>query len=67
MKPWQFDLVSLAGWINRQQQEETLDRMIFFSEASLRKAVAQFLKHFHGERNHQGLENRLIDAGVEVG
>jgi len=52
---------------HRSLKEETLDRRIFFGEGSLRKAVCQFLKHFHGERNHQGLENRLIDAGVEVG
>jgi len=27
----------------------------------------QFVFHFHLERNHQGLENRLIEAGAEVG
>ena len=34
--------------------------MIFFSEASLRYSVTQFMTHYHGERNHQGLENRLL-------
>ena len=41
--------------------------MIFFGERSLRKAIAEFVAHFHTERNHQGLENRIIDPGVEVG
>ena len=41
--------------------------MIFFSEASLRKAVGEFLTHYHAERNHQGMENRILVAGDEVG
>ena len=41
--------------------------MIFFGEQSLRKAVSSFLEHFHRERNHQGLNNRLIEPGEEVG
>jgi len=34
--------------------------MIFFGQASLRHALTQFTAHYHGERNHQGLENRLL-------
>jgi hypothetical protein len=34
--------------------------MIFFGESSLRKAVQEFVLHYHLERNHQGLGNRLI-------
>jgi len=41
--------------------------MIFFGETSLRKAATECLAHFHGERNHQGLGNRLIEPGEEVG
>jgi len=48
-------------------KSESLNRMIFFGEKSLRKAVNQFLGHYHQERNHQGLHNRLITAGEEVG
>jgi putative transposase len=51
----------------RSLKEECLDRLIFFGESSLRQAVGQFLEHYHGERNHQGLGNRLINAGAEVG
>jgi transposase InsO family protein len=47
-------------------KSECLDRMIFFGEGSLRNAVRQFLVHYHGERNHQGLENKIIDPGDEV-
>ena len=48
-------------------KSECLDRMIFFGERSLRNAVSEFLLHYHTERNHQGLENRIIDPGEEVG
>jgi putative transposase len=41
--------------------------MIFFSEPQLRKALSEFTCHHHAERNHQGLENQLIDSGGEVG
>jgi hypothetical protein len=51
----------------RSIKEECLRRIIFFGEDSLRRAVAQFLVHYHRERNHQGLENRIIDPGPEVG
>jgi putative transposase len=36
------------------------ERVILFGEASLRKAVSEFVAHYHLERNHQGLGNRLI-------
>ena len=41
-------------------KEECLDRLIFFGEASLRQAIKEFVEHYHIERNHQGLGNRLI-------
>jgi putative transposase len=31
--------------------------MIFVGENSLRKAVSQYVEHYHSERNHQGLDN----------
>ena len=44
----------------RSIKESCLDRMIFFGEASLRTAVQNFVDHYHSERNHQGLANRII-------
>ena len=48
-------------------KSECIERRIFFSEQSLRTAIGQFVLHFHSERNHQGLGNRIIDPGKEVG
>ena len=44
-----------------------MNRMIFFGEKSMRRAVSEFLEHYHAERNHQGLGNRLIEPKVQVG
>jgi transposase InsO family protein len=51
----------------RSVKDESLSRMIFFGENMLRNAVRQYLVHYHAERNHQGLGNRLIEPGNEVG
>lgn len=53
-------------WI-RTIKESCLNRMIFFGEGSLRRAINQFLVHYHHERNHQGLGNQLIDPQHEIG
>ena len=34
--------------------------MILFGESAVRKAAAEFMVHYHSERNHQGLDNALI-------
>ncbi|MBW1770336.1 MAG: DDE-type integrase/transposase/recombinase [Deltaproteobacteria bacterium] len=51
----------------RSIKQECLERMIFFGEKSLRNAVKEFCLHYHQERNHQGLSNRLIDPGDDEG
>jgi putative transposase len=51
----------------RSLKSECLDQMIFFGQRSLERALKQFVTHYHGERNHQGLGNRIIDPGDEVG
>lgn len=48
-------------------KSDCVDRMIFFGEASLRNALSEFVTHYHTERNHQGLDNNLIDAGGDIG
>jgi putative transposase len=34
--------------------------MILIGESSLRRALSEFDLHYHAERNHQGLENKII-------
>jgi len=44
----------------RTLKENCLDRMILMGESSLHRAVSQFVLHTHAERNHQGLENKML-------
>jgi transposase InsO family protein len=48
-------------------KSECLNKMIFFGEDSLRRALAEFTEYYHHERNHQGLENNIIDFREEGG
>ena len=45
----------------RSIKEECLDRMILFGEASLRRALREYVVHYQTERNHQGVGNRLLE------
>jgi putative transposase len=45
----------------RSINEECLDRLIPFGEEHCRRTVAEFVTHYHRERNHQGLGNELIE------
>ena len=35
--------------------------MIFFGGRHLRYAINEYVEHYHEERNHQGIGNRLIE------
>jgi putative transposase len=54
------NLNSYAERFVRSIKESCLDRMILFGEASLRTTIRNFMAHYHSERNHQGLANRII-------
>ena len=43
-------------------KSECLDHFVFVGEASLRRAITEYVEHYHRERPHQGLGNRLIDG-----
>ena len=49
----------------RSIKSECLDRMIFLGGESLVRAIAEYTAHYHDERSHQGIGNRLI-CGAEV-
>jgi len=43
-------------------KSECLDRIIPLGERHLRIAIDEFVDHYHVERTHQGIGNRLIDG-----
>lgn len=60
LPPRSPNLNAFAERFVRSIKSECLNRMIFFGQASLQHAIAQFMAHYHTERNHQGLENQLL-------
>jgi putative transposase len=60
LPPRSPNLNAYAERFVRTIKESCLDRMILFGEDSLRIAIQNFVLHYHTERNHQGLANRLI-------
>ena len=45
----------------RSIKEECLDRVLLLGERHFRRTVAEFMAHYHAERNHQGIGNELIE------
>jgi hypothetical protein len=41
-------------------KSECSDRIVPLEEKHLRRAIGEYLAHYHGERNHQGLDNVLL-------
>ncbi len=44
----------------RSIKEECLARVILVGERHFRRTIAEFVAHYHAERNHQGIGNELI-------
>jgi putative transposase len=48
-------------WV-KSVKEECQCKVILFGERSLRRALSEYVEHFHVERNHQGKGNVLLFA-----
>ena len=51
----------------RSIKEECLNQMVMLGEHHLRRTVADYMEHYHLERNHQGLDNKLIAEPTPIG
>lgn len=49
-------------WV-KSVKSECLSRLILFGEGSLRRALREYVEHYHEERNHQGKGNVLLFPG----
>jgi transposase InsO family protein len=67
LPPRSPNLNAYAERFVRLVNEECTGRMIFLGSISLERALAQYMVHYHEERNHQGLQNRLLNCpGVRI-
>jgi transposase InsO family protein len=60
LPPRSPDLNSVAERFVLSLKSECLDKLVPLGERHLRFAISEFVEHYHRERNHQGLDNRLI-------
>jgi putative transposase len=60
LPPRSPNLNAYAERFVRSIKESCLDRLILFGEKSLRRAIRDFILHYHEERNHQGKGNQLL-------
>jgi transposase InsO family protein len=60
LPPRSPNLNAYAERFVRTIKECCLDRLIPVGERSLRRAIHEFVEHYHHERNHQGMGNRLL-------
>ena len=67
LSPRSPNLNAYAERCVRSVKDECVNNVILFGERSLRRALKQYDAHYHAERNHQGRDNRLIEAASSVG
>ena len=46
-------------WV-RSVKQECLSKVILFGEGPLSRVLAEYSRHYHSERNHQGKGSRLL-------
>jgi putative transposase len=61
LPPSSPNLNAYAERFVRSIKSECLGKLVLLSENHLRTAVREYVAHYHTERNHQGLEGRLIE------
>ncbi|WP_209005394.1 integrase core domain-containing protein [Steroidobacter agaridevorans] len=60
LPPRSPNLNAYAERFVRSVKGECTQRMVFFGRSSLERALTHYVAHYHEERNHQGLQNRLL-------
>jgi putative transposase len=60
LPPRSPNLNAYAERFVRSVKEECIAKMIPIGEGMLRRALREYLEHYHRERNHQGVGNVLL-------
>jgi putative transposase len=60
LPPQSPNLNAFVERLVRSIKEECLSKLLLFGEEALKKVLSEYVQHCHKERNHQGLENRLL-------
>ena len=66
LPPRSPNLNAFAERWGRSVKQECLSKVILFGEGSLRRALTEFLEHYHAERNHQGKGNVVLFPSTDT-
>ena len=66
LPPHSPNLNAYAERFVRSIKEECLSKIVPIGESHVRHAIDEYVAHYHLDRNHQGLGNRLIDGVPET-
>lgn len=65
LPPRSPNLNAYAKRFVRSIKEECLSKIVPIGERHLQHAIEEYATHYHLERSHQGISNRLIDGKAE--
>ncbi len=65
LPPHSPNLNAYAERFVRSIREECLDKLLLLGSGMLWHAMTEYAKYYHAERNHQGLDNRIIAPRTE--
>ena len=66
MYPVRVAVNAFAERFVRSIKDGCLGRMLLVGASSLRRAFREYAAHYHAERNHQGVGNRLLEPLATV-
>ena len=61
LPPRSPNLNAYAERFVRSIKDECLSRVVLLGEGHLHRVVHEYVEHYHRERNHQGLDNQLLE------
>ena len=53
---------AFAERFGRSFKSECLNQMVFLGQASLDRAIAEYVAHYHDERSRQGIDNEIVSG-----
>ncbi len=66
LPPRSPNLNAYAERFVRSNKDECLSRVVPIGQGMARRAVGEYMAHYHAERNHQGIGNQIIDPPATV-
>jgi len=65
LPPKSPNLNAIAERFVRPVKSECLSKLLLFGEDALRRALSEYVEHYHTERNHQGKGNQILFPGSQ--